>query len=195
MTSISSLFSVFFVLLFSSLSFATTLSKTDSVTTKQTAVIYVLGNTIIKGESSFSNANIITVKIVEKKSSNTKQNTVEKKEDQSISAQISKKEKEEKEKEKLAKIQKQVKEKPTTFLSQNQTSSDFNNTNFQNGSIAVASNNSYSPFKFLKVFLQKNKAPVLCEDKKNKQKFYTTLSYLHFGKYRSSSLRAPPAFV
>lgn len=193
MTSISSLFSVFFVLLFSSLSFATTLSKTDSVTTKQTAVIYVLGNTIIKGESSFSNANIITVKIVEKKSSNTKQNTVEKKEDQSISAQISKKEKEEKEK--LAKIQKQVKEKPTTFLAQNQTSSDFNNTNFQNGSIAVASNNSYSPFKFLKVFLQKNKAPVLCEDKKNKQKFYTTLSYLHFGKYRSSSLRAPPAFV
>lgn len=27
-----------------------------------------------------------------------------------------------------------------------------------------------------------------------KQKFYTSISYLQFGKYRSSSLRAPPTF-
>lgn len=181
-----SFFRVLFLVLFSSSSFAATSPQKDSIITKNTAEIYVTENIIIVGNNDFSNTNIISIKTVERKSSKCMQVTIAKSEDLSISAQINKKEK-------IANLQKLFKENATIFITQIPASSDFNNTTSQQCKDAVESSNSKSVFKFLKAI------PLLattqnCKDEKNKQKFYTSLSFLKFGKYRSSSLRAPPIF-
>lgn len=184
---LSSVFSVLFVLLLSSLSFASTPAQIDSIATEKSAEIYVSGSAIIKGVENFSNASIVSIETLENKTSNSKVKTLAKTEDQSISAQIIRKEKEAAQK--IAKLQKQIKETATVFITKNPASSYFNNSSSQNGSIAVVS--STSIIKFLKD-ISRLAISQHCKEDIKKQKYYTTLSYLQFGKYRNSSLRAPP---
>lgn len=187
----ASVFSVLFVFLCSTFSFASTLLPNDTIQIKKMAEIYISGNAVIRGSNHLSNSNIVSIEATENKSSKIKIKILAKTEDHTISEQVIKKEKEAKEK--FAKLQKQVKENATIFITQNLASSDFNTTSSQNRSSAVVVSNFYSLFKFLKA-IQEIAVTQKCILERKKQKFYTSLSYVHFGKYRNSSLRAPPFY-
>lgn len=181
--------SLLFVLFFSSFTFAATSIQKDSISAIQNNVIFVSGNATIIGLENLSNANIVSLESTQRISSKSKVKTLAKTEDHSISAQIIKKETEEKEQ--IAKLQKQSNLNTSVAFLLLPSSSDFNSTTSQQCNNAVVCSNLYSKVKFLKS-VTKDLVFQNCIVAKKKQKFCTSLSYLQFGKYRSSSLRGPP---
>lgn len=152
------------------------------------AIIYVSAGAIVAGTSQFSNARIVEIlgnspskKILKEKTTNTglAKQIVAKKEANDQSLKLLQE-----------KINKKVK---NSFYSSSQESELVRFAKSKLDLSAVTS--AASSFKFAHAFvsitflLNVHRAQIL------KQKYCTSLSYLQFGKFRSSSLRAPPAFL
>lgn len=160
----------------------------NSVQKNSSAIIFVGEGADVVGFSNFHKAKIV-------KASSAKRKESKKAKDSTFSDRT-----------KTALSQKKAKEKASKNQQEKNTKIDtkidfsFNNSPLSNSDIkqksgfafqAVISSFSFSKnFAIATYFYQISKI----NTKLKKQKFYTSLSYLQFKKYRNSSLRAPPQF-
>ena len=184
-------YSFLFVLLFlfsPLLCFAT--SVEDGPQLPAQSSIYVVGNTQIYGAENISVVEVVATKTYD--NSFTKRNEKAKHESssQSISAQIEIKKT--KDLAKSKELEKQTKENIKVNFINSTTNSNFAGNTSAITKGAVLNSNFYSQNKLSKTISQDIAISYTCKSCKKKQKFYTSLSYLQFGKYRNSSLRAPP---
>ena len=151
------------------------------------AIIYVSFGTKIIGYSDFSNARIIDIPTT----FTDKKVSIEKVDSAPVSKQITAKRNEIDNTLKIvqAKINKVIR----SFYNSIPQSNWFNYSKLKFGSIAV--NNSVNTYKFSPATFVGEIIINVFSSSSTKQKFYTSLSYLQLCKFKSSSLRAPPAYL
>lgn len=151
------------------------------------AIIYVSSGTKIIGSSEFSNARIINIP----NASSTKKDKTEKVNSAPLSKQITAKSDEINSTSKI--LQAKISKVLRSFYNSIPQSNWFNHSKLKFGSIAV--NNSGNTYNFSPATFVGQIIIKVFSSSSTKQKFYTSLSYLQLCKFRSSSLRAPPAYL
>lgn len=187
----SYVFSVLLVLMFitPSVISASTLQQKIADSEQQSNVIYISGNTTIFGADNNSEIKVVATKT----GTNPSTNRIEKDKPStnSISAQLEIKNS--KDLEISKNLEKKAKEiVKISFINTSSTNSNFASNSSAISKEAVLSSNFYSQYKFSKEISKDKANSYACKSSKKKLKFYSTLSFLQFGKYRNSSLRAPP---
>ena len=189
----SSAFSVLLVLMYftPSFLFASAPQQNSADSEQQSNSIYISGNAKIFDADNTSEINLFAAKT--DVNSSEKSSVRAKASDNSIAAQVEIKKENDLEKNK--ELEKKAKKNIKVTFANSTTNSNFANNHCAIPKGAVLSSSFYSQYKFSKAVSQDIDISFVCKSSKKKQKCYTLLSYLQFGKYRNSSLRAPPTFV
>ena len=161
----------------------------DSVVAKknQEAVIYVSSGAEIQGLSYITNARIIKIEkevpSIKKIQSKAKYATLK----VQVTANINAKD------ESLKKLQQKINDQVKNYYFS--TSQDIALSQWVKLRLSTsAASTDFNSFNFSKAFLSNKYHLNIFRSQVAKQKFYTSISYLQFGKYRNSSLRAPPSY-
>ena len=161
----------------------------DSVVAKknQEAIIYVTSGVQIQGLSYITNTKVISIEkaLTSKKKIQSKAKYITFKE-QVTTIKNAKDQS-------LKKLQEKINEKVKKY---NYTTSQDNVliqwVKLRFGTSAAS--NNFTTFNFSNAFFSNEYHLNIFRSQVAKQKFYTSISYLQFGKYRNSSLRAPPSY-
>ena len=160
--------------------------ENDIPTQDQQGVIYVGEGALVYGMSDISNAVIVSIqsqKPIQEIAKNKKKIV-------SVSEQVVKREN--LAKQKARKIQQEVTARSIFhYLAKGNLGSIESSSSVHSGNLATAVTFS----KIVGVTLSSPYVVHFFTVSSEKQKFFTSLSFIQFGKFRSSSLRAPPIFL
>lgn len=173
---------IFFFLLSVNFFKATAIEAQPPVQNPQ-AVIYISGNAQIHG--NLNNSAVIINSNNEVPMVRDVHHKVKKQPNQIELASVNKKKSYKELASKIASIKK------TVFYSSTTRCNLKDSSLFSIGNSAL-SINVYPTLKYASTKISEVRLAINCSSQLRKQNYYTSLSYLQFGKYRSSSLRGPP---